>query len=224
MTLGALCHCFALWGQDAGPANLRGELPLRIEDALVAQHTGVRILIATRYDHTGEDPWRVNPGIQFNVPRHWQFGLSSRIADDNNRADSRFLRISAAHQFLTEGNILPNLAASAAADVPRGSRSAGIDARAKALFTKTVTHSFSKDRIHFNMSWVHNSVPRKDERENFYRLTPGYSRNLGAATVFVTDFSREQRRSADSVINVAEFGIRQRVGEKTIISFGGGRD
>ena len=211
-----------LTGQGADPSNLRGELPLRIEDAFIAQTTGLRLLASSRYDRTDEDRWRVNPQLQISMPRHWQIALSSRITDDEDRPGSRYLRLSAAHQFVREQSLIPNVALSFAADLPRGDRSKGIDTRLKALVTKTVRRSPSKDRVHLNFAWVHNAEPFGDERSEYYRLATGYSRHLAPYTVLVADYSFEQRRSLGSVAHIAEIGLRQRWGKQTIFSVGFG--
>ena len=63
-----------------------------------------------------------------------------------------------------------------------------------------------------------------DERNDYLRFAVGYSRNLRQQTVFVTDYSLEQRRSLGSVIHIAEFGLRQRLGQNTIFSIGVGAE
>ena len=201
-----------------------GRAPLRIEDALIAQTTGLRVLISSRYDRTQEDRWRVNPQLQVSLLRHWQVGISSRLANDDDRAGSRFVRLSVAHQLVVEKCWIPNVALSFAADVPRGERSKGVDTRLKALLTKTVSHAPSKDRLHLNLAWVHNAEPLTDERNDYLRFAVGYSRNLRQQTVFVTDYSLEQRRSLGSVIHIAEFGLRQRLGQNTVFSIGVGAE
>jgi hypothetical protein len=216
----ALLFCLRIQGAD--PSNLRGELPLRIEDALIAQTTGFRVLTSSRYDRTDEDRWRVNPQLEVSMPRHWQIGISSRLTDDEDRAGSRLVRLSVAHQFVVERNWIPNIAFSFAADVPRDDKSKGIDTRLKTLVTKTLTHSPNKDRLHLNFAWVHNAAPLQNERNDYHRFAAGYSRNLRPQTVLVTDYSLEQRRSLGSVIHIAEIGLRQRLGKNTVFSVGVG--
>jgi len=204
--------------QSDPPDNLRGELPLRLEDALIARTPGVSLLNTLRYNrtHRGLDQWVFRPQVQYAVARGWQLDVTSTLlggpADRDGSGDIEF---GIAHQFLEERGPLPHLGLSANIVAPSGRNSAGADTQVEFLATKTVNRGPGQDRLHFNGGWLRNAA---SDRKHRYEIITGYSRRLGKKTVILGGYALEQ----DEGSNV-EIGLRQRMSEQLIVSIGIGR-
>jgi hypothetical protein len=107
-------------------------------------------------------------------------------------------------------------------DVPTGVNTTGLDTHVRFLATKTLPYTSLFQRVHVNVSWIRNSDPMSDERQNRYVAIVGYSALVARATVFVADYVREQQRSKGADSNIIELGIRQIINPLTVLSLGVG--
>jgi hypothetical protein len=89
----------------------------------------------------------------------------------------------------------------------------------KLIATKSITKT-GLDRLHINAAWVHNAGQLPDEREHLYHIVFGYSRRLGADTVIVADYVREQERKEGETFDILEIGLRRQITPLTVISGG----
>jgi hypothetical protein len=220
----AFATCEAL--AQPSPTDLRGELPLRLEDALVGRSVGVKLMTFGRFhrNEEGEEQWQFRPQVQYTFRRHWQVQVASPLlAGPADRSGSGDVTLGIAHQFLEERGIVPHLAASASVDLPTGRNSAGADTDVEFLATKTFGDGPARDRLHFNGTWLRNAARRRGQREHHYELVAGYSRNMTETTVILADYAREQAQERGETANMLEFGVRQGVWGGIILSLGVGK-
>jgi hypothetical protein len=129
--------------------------------------------------------------------------------------------LEALYNFNTEGIYFPAFALAARADLPTGREAAGIDTTLKALATKSVSR-MGLDRVHLNAAWKRNAGRGPMEREHMYQLIAGYSRRLGADTVIIADYVREQEEDEGKTIDLVELGLRRQLTPLTVLSAGAG--
>lgn len=202
--------------------NLEEGLPTLIEDAYPIPYRGREFQASMRYDRAGDhkDRFTLDPRIEYGFAPNWQARLSVPFyVGSADRTDSGDLGLEAFYNFNTEGIYLPAFAASARADLPTGKDSAGIDTTFKFIMTKSVTKT-GLDRVHFNAAWTHNAGARDVQRDDMYRLIVGYSRRIGADTVAIVDFIREQQVERKREANIVELGLRRQITPLTVISLG----
>lgn len=202
--------------------NLEEGLPTEIEDAFPVPYRGREFQASMRYDRTGDhkDRFTLDPRVEYGFAPNWQARLSVPFyVGSADRTDSGDLGLEAFYNFNMEGLYLPAFAASARADFPTGKDSAGIDTTLKLIMTKSITKT-GLDRIHLNVAWKHNAGARDDDRHDLYQLIFGYSRRLGADTVAVVDFIREQERERKREANIIEVGLRRQITPLTVVNGG----
>lgn len=220
LVLWATFSCMSISAADH--LNLEEGLPTQLEDAYPVAYRGREVQGHVTYERTGDDKNRVilEPAVEFGFAPNAQGKITAPFyVGDADKRGSGTLGMEVFYNFNTEGIILPAFAASARADVPTGRDTAGLDTTLKFIATKSITET-GTDRLHVNASWVHNAGQLPDEREHLYRLVFGYSRRLGADTVIVADYVREQERKADETLDILEIGLRRQITPLTVISGG----
>ena len=76
--------------------------------------------------------------------------------------------------------------------------------------------------MHLNVAWKHNAGARSEQRDDLYHVVFGYSRRLGADTVIIADFIREQEIERKHEANIFELGVRRQLTPLTVLSAGVG--
>ncbi|KXK00578.1 MAG: hypothetical protein UZ03_NOB001002743 [Nitrospira sp. OLB3] len=166
--------------------------------------------------YTSTVMWQLYGAIDWTHMHHEQ------TYGNGDRTGSRNLIAEAMYNFNQESQLRPAIALSGRLDVPTGLSSTGLDTHARFLATKTIPYTSLFQRVHVNVSWVRNSDPMSDERQNRYIAIVGYSARVARATVFVADYVREQQRRKGYDSNIVELGIRQIINPLTVLALGVG--
>lgn len=204
--------------------NLEEGLPTKLEDAYPIAYRGREIQTHLSYQHgdDGKDRVTLQPQFEFGFAPNAQGKIAVPFyLGDADRKNSGNIGLEAFYNFNTEGIYLPAFAVSARADLPTGREAAGIDTTLKGIATKSVTRT-GLDRIHLNAAWKRNAGRGPMEREHMYHLVAGYSRRLGADTVIVADYVREQEEEKGKTFDIIELGVRRQLTPHTVLSAGAG--
>lgn len=204
--------------------NLEEGLPTQLEDAYPIAYRGREIQAHISYEHQddGKDRVTLQPQFEFGFAPNAQGKITVPFfLGDADKKDSGNLGLEAFYNFNTEGIYLPAFALSARADLPTGREAAGIDTTLKAIATKSVTRT-GLDRVHLNAAWKRNAGRGPMEREHMYEIVAGYSRRLGADTVIVADYVREQDEEKGKTFDIIELGVRRQLTPLTVLSAGAG--
>lgn len=210
--------------EAADHLNLEEGLPTVIEDAYPVAYRGREVQVGMRYDRTDdhEDRFVIDPRIEVGFAPNWQAKLSVPFyLGSADRTDSGNVGLEMLYNFNTEGLVLPAFALAARADFPTGKNAAGVDTTLKGIITKSVSQS-GLDRVHLNLAWKHNAGARSEQRDDLYHLAFGYSRRIGADTVVIADFIREQELERKHEANIFELGVRRQITPLTVLSAGVG--
>lgn len=209
----------------ADHTNLEENIPTQIEDAYPLPYLNREIQAFGRYeqDREGRDLFRLEPRMEIGFARNWQARIGTPfLLGNGDRTGSRNLIAEAMYNFNQESQLLPAIALSGRLDIPTGLSSTGLDTHVRFLATKTIPYTSLLQRVHVNVSWVRNSDPMSDERQNRYIAIVGYSARVARATVFVADYVREQQRRKGYDSNIVELGIRQIINPLTVLALGVG--
>jgi hypothetical protein len=204
--------------------NLEEGLPTHLEDAYPIAYRGREIQTHLSYEHLddGKDRVTLQPQFEFGFAPNAQGKIAAPFyLGDADKKDSGNIGLEAFYNFNTEGIYVPAFALSARADLPTGREAAGIDTTLKAIATKSVSRT-GLDRVHLNAAWKRNAGRGTMEREHMYQLIAGYSRRLGADTVIVADYVREQEEEKGKTFDIIELGVRRQLTPLTVLSTGAG--
>lgn len=204
--------------------NLEEGLPTQLEDAYPIAYRGREIQTHISYEHQddGKDRLTLQPQAEFGFAPNAQGKITAPFyLGDADKKDSGNIGLEAFYNFNTEGIYIPAFALSARADLPTGREAAGIDTTLKAIATKSVSRT-GLDRVHLNAAWKRNAGRSSIEREHMYQLIAGYSRRLGADTVIVADYVREQEEEKGKTFDIIELGVRRQLTPLTVLSAGAG--
>lgn len=216
----AMAVCGAARGADH--MNLEEGFPTHLEDAYPIAYRGREMQARVGYERTdgNETKLTLEPAAEIGFAPNAQGKIVAPFfVGDADKRGSGALGVEAFYNFNTEGLLCPAFAVSARADLPTGRHTAGFDTTLKLIATKSISKTGS-DRLHLNVAWARNAGAFADEREHMYRLVFGYSRRLGADTVIVADYLREQQRERGITIDVIEVGLRRQITPLTVISAG----
>ena len=212
-----------VFAQDGDVHDLQENLPVRVTDALASSgpQAQARTLI-TRQRPAGTQV-EVEPQLQWGFAPRWHVQtaavlLTSSREEDTNSGDVQVILF---HQLNEARGRGPVFAVSGGIDVPSGVDSAGVDTRLRGIVTQKFG-GVSQQRLHFNGEYLRNARKRMDERANAWLATAGYSRLLKRDLVLIVDAARLQQRALDETMNLAEAGVRGRVGRKVVLSGGVG--
>lgn len=209
----------------ADHTNLEENIPTQLEDAYPLPYLNREVQGLFRYEQTRdlEDRFRLEPRVEYGFARNWQARIGVPfLLGDADKTGSRNLIAEAMYNFNQESLLLPAIALAGRIDVPSGVNSTGLDTHIRFLATKTIGHTSLFQRVHANVSWVHNSNPLSDERQNRYIAIVGYSARVARASVLVVDYVREQQRLKGADSNIIELGLRQILNPLTVFSLGVG--
>jgi hypothetical protein len=213
------------WAQRGEPAvvgyNLEPGFPTDLVDAFALDPKVFAAQGFVRYERTENDQDRFlfRPKVAYGVVPFAHIEASVGVfGGDADRTGSGDIRLGAHYQFLDEAGVIPAMAILPAADFPTGKDSAGVDT----ALTLAVTHSLNlgdgHDRIHFNVSWLRNAGRHEWEREHYYRLAFGYSRQFIESLTLVADFVREEQRVKGQESNIIEAGAAYQLDDRMTIS------
>lgn len=204
--------------------NLEEGLPTELEDAYPIAFRGREIQTHLSYEHEedGKDRVTIQPQVEFGFAPNAQGKITVPFyLGDADKENSGNVGLEAFYNFNTEGIYVPAFALSARADLPTGREAAGIDTTLKAIATKSVSRT-GLDRVHLNGAWKRNAGRGPMEREHMYKFVAGYSRRLGADTVVVADYVREEEEEKGKTFDIIEVGLRRQLTPFTVLSGGVG--
>ena len=222
----SLWQC-ALPVQAADHQNLEEGLPTDLEDADPIEYLGREAQAQLRYERQrnrrGKNLFTLDPRLEYGFVRNGQVAISAPfLLGSGDRTGGGDLTLSALYNFNTESLSLPAFAVSARTEFPTGYDTAGVGTELKFIATKTLGNGSHLDRLHLNVSWLHNTAVHNTQRSDRYRAILGYSRRLGPDTILVTDFERLEELDRGRNDNIVELGIRRQVTPLTVLSIGAG--
>lgn len=226
-TLGALAGFFA-WtpAHAADHTNLEEGLPLEIEDAYPIGRGSFELQGFARFERTaeGKDLYRLVPRLEVGIASNTQFTVEVPFELGPAVEDEGIGDVSASflYNINTETLSLPALGIVGGAVFPTGPDSHGVDPFATFILTKTLGTSSHMHRVHLNLQGLYNSDAQPNEREALYKMVVGYSVRLGADTILLADYVREQEREEGKTINLAEIGLRRQVTPRLVLVAGVG--
>lgn len=204
--------------------NLEEGLPTALEDAYPIAYRGREIQTHLSFEHMedGKDRVTLQPQLEFGFAPNAQGKITVPFyLGDADKKNSGNIGLEAFYNFNTEGLYVPAFAVSGRADLPTGREADGIDTTVKGILTKSITKT-GLDRIHLNGAWKRNAGADPMEREHMYHFVAGYSRRLGADTVIVADYLREQDEEKGKTFDIIELGVRRQLTPLTVLSAGAG--
>lgn len=205
--------------------NLEPGFPTDLVDAFALEPRVFAAQGFVRYEHTdnGDDRVGFRPKVAYGIAPFAHIEASvTFFSGDADRTGSGDLRLGAHYQFLDEDGVIPALAIIPAVDIPIGKNSRGLDSSLTLAVTRSLNLGDGNDRIHFNASWLRNAGARPGEREHYYRIVFGYSRQFMENLTLVADFVREEQRVKQQESNIIEAGALYQLDDHMTVSFNAG--
>ena len=212
---------------EAPGYNLEPGFPTDLVDAYAIEPKSFIAQGAVRYERTDNDRdlFTFRPKVLYGIAPFAHLEASVPVYTGNaDRTGSGDIRLGGHYQFLDEKGLVPALAILGSADIPTGKDSAGLDTTVTLAATRAlpIFGGDANDRIHFNISWLHNAGHRSFEREHYYRAAFGYSRELVHNWIGVIDFVREEYRIKEMEANILEGGALYHLDDHIALSFNAG--
>jgi hypothetical protein len=212
---------------EAPGYNLEPGFPTDLVDAYAIEPRSLVAQGVVRYERTDNDRdhFAFRPKVAYGIAPFAHLEVSVPIFTGNaDRTGSGDIRLGGHYQFLDEKGLVPALAILGSADIPTGKDSAGLDTTVTLAATRAlpIFGGDANDRIHFNISWLHNAGHRSFEREHYYRAAFGYSRELVHNWTGVIDFVREEYRIKEMEANILEGGALYHLDDHIAMSFSAG--
>jgi hypothetical protein len=206
--------------------NLEPGFPTDLVDAFALDPRVFAAQGFIRYENTDNDEDRVafRPKVAYGIVPYAHIEASvTFFSGDADRTGSGDLRLGAHYQFLDEEGLIPALAIIPAVEIPTGKDSRGLDSSLTLAATRSLNlGGDGNDRIHFNASWLRNAGSSAGEREHYYRIAFGYSRQFIDNLTLVVDFVREEQRAKHQESNIVEAGALYELDDRMTISFSAG--
>jgi outer membrane putative beta-barrel porin/alpha-amylase len=205
--------------------NLEPGFPTELVDAFALEP---RVLAAqgfARWEETDADQDHVvfRPKVAYGIVPYAHIEASvAFFAGDADRTGSGDLRLGGHYQFLDEEGMVPALAIIPALEIPTGKNSRGLDTALTLAATHSLNLGDGNDRLHFNISWLHNAGRNDAEREHHYRLALGYSREFIEKLTLVVNFVREELKVKRVEANIFEGGALYQLDDRMAVSFSAG--
>jgi hypothetical protein len=226
--LSAVVLALAMWAPAwaASHSNLEEGLPARVEDAYAVPYGDRQVQGLLRYDEARDHKALVTlePRVEYGLAPGAQVRLASPlILGTGDKTGSGDVILDGLYNFNMESRVVPAMALSTRLDLPTGRSSRSTMTTVMFIATKTPWKD-SANRFHLNLAWENNPDPGPLGRKNGYLGLIGYSRPVGASSVFVADFFRERQVRDRFTANVVEIGFRYMITPLFVISTGGGAD
>ena len=207
--------------------NLEEGLPTDLEDAYPIEYQSREVQGQFRYERQrnrrGKNLFTLDPRLEYGFVRNGQLTISAPfLIGSADRTGGGDLTLTGLYNFNTESLSTPAFAISARTEFPTGYDTAGVGTELKFIATKSLGAGTHLDRLHLNVSWLHNTGPQSGQRSDRYRAILGYSRRLGPDTIIVTDFERLQELDKGRNDNIVEAGIRRQLTPRNVLSVGAG--
>lgn len=204
--------------------NLEPGFPTDLIDAYAREPKRLSAETFLRWEQTDDDEDRFlfRPKIAYGIAPFAHIEASTTVfAGDADRTGSGDLRIGGHYQFLDENGWVPALGIFAAGDLPTGKDTRGLDTTVTLAASRELPMS-ANDRLHANLSYLRNAGREDGEREHYYRVAFGYSREFGDNLSFVADFIREEQRARRSEANIVEAGTLYQFDDRMALSISAG--
>lgn len=212
-----------------GQANIEQGLPLQFEDTVPQEFLGREFQLVSRYERTdeGEDRWLLEPRLEFGIWHNTQLTIATPfLFGDADEGDGLGpIELDLLYNLNQETLDLPAFAFKVGADFTGAAEAGGgdgVDPFVGLLVDRTVGDTSLYQKVHFNFLYQFNGSQLDDERDGRYEVALGYSRRLGASTMFVADLVRMQDMMENEEVNLAEFGFRYATTPQSVLSAGVG--
>lgn len=207
--------------------NLEPGFPTDLVDAYAVEWKSLIAQGMLRYERTDDDRdhFTFRPKVFYGIAPFAHIEASVTFFSGNaDRTGSGDLRLGGHYQFLDEQGIIPALAIIPSIDLPTGKNSRGTDSTLTLAATRALPlfGAEGNDRLHFNISWLHNAGHDDNEREHYYRAAFGYSREFLHNVTGVIDFVREEQRIKRAESNILEAGALYQLNDQITMSFSAG--
>jgi hypothetical protein len=189
--------------------NLEPGFPTDLVDAFALDPKVFAAQGFVRYEQTDNDQDRFlfRPKVAYGIAPYAHIEASVAVfSGDADRTGSGDIRLGAHYQFLDEAGVVPAMAIIPGVEIPTGKDSRGLDTSLTLAVTRSLNLGDGNDRIHFNASWLRNAGSNDFEREHYYRVAFGYSRQFMENLTLVADFVREEQRVKKQEANIIEAG------------------
>lgn len=212
-----------------GQANIESGLPLHFEDTVPQEYLGREFQLVSRYERTGEgeDRWLLEPRLEFGIWHNTQLTIAAPfLFGDADEGDGLGpIELDLLYNLNQETLDLPAFAFKLGADFTGAANAGGgdgIDPFIGVLVDRTIGDTSLYQKVHFNALYQFNGSQLDDERDGRYEVALGYSRRLGASTMFVADLVRLQDMMKNEESNFAEVGLRYATTPQSVLSAGVG--
>jgi hypothetical protein len=203
--------------------NLEPGFPTDLVDAFALDPKVFAAQGFVRYEQTDDDRDRFffRPKVAYGIAPFAHIEASvGFFSGDADRTGSGDIRLGAHYQFLDEAGLVPAMAIIPGVEIPTGKDSRGLDTALTLAVTRSLNFGGDgNDRIHFNASWLRNAGRRDFEREHYYRVAFGYSRQFIDKLTLVADFVREEQRVKKQEANIVEGGAAYQIDDHMTASF-----
>ncbi|HUR45589.1 MAG TPA: transporter [Candidatus Saccharimonadales bacterium] len=214
LTIGTALMALPALAADVLPSyNLHPNFPVDITDAYALEYQSVSTFGIIRYQRTdsGQNDWLLQPEVKYGFAPKWEADLSIPFMEGSFKGTGGGnIRLGALYNFLDEQDLWPALAVSPQIELPTGRASRGLDIGVTVAATKSLVPYIpgaSGDAVHANFSFTHNSGARVIERDHYYKILFGYSRQISDDLVAVADFVHQQTILRNHDENIIEGGV-----------------
>lgn len=224
-----LLGAFQIFAQRGDPPvigyNLEPGFPTDLVDAFALEPRAFTAQGFARWEETDndEDRFLFRPKVAYGITPFAHIEASVEfLTGDADRTGSGNLRLGGHYQFLDEEGMIPALAIIPAVEIPTGKDSRGLDTALTLAATRSLNISDGNDRLHFNVSWLRNAGSDNNEREHYYRIAFGYSRQFVENLTLVGNFVREEQRAKRQEANIIEAGALFQLDDRMTVSLSAG--
>lgn len=202
--------------------NLEPGFPTELVDAFALEPQRWAAQGFLSWEETDRDEDRVvfRPKVAYGIAPYAHVEASvAFFAGDADRTDSGNLRLGGHYQFLDEEGMVPALAIFLGVELPTGKNSQGLDTALTLAATRSLNlGGDGNDRVHFNISWLRNAGGGRTEREHYYRLVFGYSREFIEKLTLVASYVREELKVKGIEGNILEGGALYQLDDRMTVS------
>lgn len=200
-------------------------IPLEISEADPIPHRSRNFSFFSRYENTAADRdyWSLVSRMRYGIARDWEVSVELPLQSGRPNAGNGIgdLRIEALYQFLSERRFFPSASVFGALSLPTAQGSQGWDPTIGILASRNLGLGGLDHRLHFNFSFHHNAKA-DNQRDNCLKLLVGYDLRIGADTLLLVDFIREEESDRRLTSNMVEIGIRREFNRDTTVGAGFG--
>lgn len=220
-----LIFLMSFFTAQADVMNLNEFMPTRMEDASVTPMGKLNLQGSGHYENSS-DSTLFRPTIRYGLIKRVHIEISEDIINGPKKTEKGSGRTIAGFQwnFNEQDDWVPSLALQPNFLFPTGKDVDGIDPSLRLIMTSTLIGTSSEPigQFHLNYQWEHNSEKDKDERQNGYDITFGYSHRISRHSSLLTDFFHTRDIYSSATRNEVELGWMHEFAKEFYLAIGGG--